>query len=168
MFLSKSTFKLIILSLLVLFSGFATAADSNKEKLKQMLDGAQKPQATSDIPDHILTGHWIGVYDYNNRTADTPAANTFTMVVEKSPEGIVGIILEPDLNPQYYAQIAEVVNPRVNGSTFSFTKKYNSGTTIEYSLEVNSSNRVMAGSWNIKNGPSGVVNMVKFEAKDLQ
>lgn len=168
MVLSKSTFKLAILGFLVLFSGLVTAADSNKDKLKQMLDGANKQQAVSSISDQLLTGHWIGVYDYNNRTANTPPANSFSMVMEKVNSEIVAMILEPDLNPRFYAQIAEVINPHLTGKVFKFTKKYSSGTTIDYSLEVDVSNRAMTGSWNIENGPSGVVHMIKFEAKDLQ
>ncbi|MCW9027370.1 MAG: hypothetical protein OQJ80_00420 [Kangiella sp.] len=168
MFLSKSTIKLVILGLLVLFSGFAVAADSNKDKLKQMLDGANNQQTVSSISDQLMTGHWIGVYDYNNRTVDTPPPNSFSMVMEKVNSGIVAMILEPDLNPQYYAQVAEVINPRINGNTFKFTKKYSSGTIIDYSLEIDVNNRAMTGSWNIKNGPSGIVQMIKFEANELQ
>lgn len=164
----KSALKLAVLSFLIMLNGFAMAAESNKDKLKKMLDGTNKQQATSSIPDEFLTGHWIGMYDYDNRTADTPPANTFTMVMEKTPDGIAGIILEPDLNPQFYAQIAEVINPEVRGKKFTFTKKYNSGTTIEYSLEVDIPNRVQYGTWKIKNGPSGVVLMSKIEAKDFE
>ena len=115
MILNKNSIKLAFLGCLLLMCGLATAADSNKDKLKQMLDGNSKPQASSGIPDDFLTGHWIGMYDYDNRTADTPPANTFTMVMEKTSQGVAGIILEPDLNPQFYAQIAEVINPKVNG-----------------------------------------------------
>lgn len=168
MVLNKSSFKLAFLGCLLLLCGLATAADSNKDKLKQMLDGVSKPKASSGIPDNFLTGHWIGMYDYNNRTADTPPANTFTMVMEKTPQGVAGIILEPDLNPQFYAQIAEVINPKVNGTKFTFTKKYNSGTTIEYSLETEQTSRVMYGTWSIENGPSGTVLMSKIEVKDFE
>lgn len=161
----KSATKLVIISCLVLFNGLAIAAQSNKDKLKQMLDGTNKQQTVSNISDQLMTGHWVGVYDYNNRTADTPPANTFSMVMEKTPEGIVGIILEPDLNPQFYAQIAEVINPRLDGKVFKFTKKYNSGTTIDYSLNIDVTNRVMLGQWSIKNGPSGTVEMAKFETQ---
>lgn len=164
----KSATKLIIISCLVLFNGLAIAAQSNKDKLKQMLDGANKSQSVSSVPDQLMTGHWVGVYDYNNRTSNTPPPNSFSMVMEKVNSGIVAMILEPDLNPQYYAQIAEVINPRINGNTFKFTKKYSSGTTIDYSLEIDVNNRAMTGSWNIKNGPSGVVQMIKFEANKLQ
>ncbi len=164
----KSALKLAVLSFLIMLNGFAMAAESNKDKLKKMLDNANKPQAASSIPDEFLTGHWIGMYDYDNRTADTPPANTFTMVMEKTPDGIAGIILEPDLNPQFYAQIAEVINPEVNGTKFTFTKKYNSGTTIEYYLETEQTNRVMYGTWSIENGPSGTVLMSKIEAKDFE
>lgn len=164
----KSALKLAVLSFLIMLNGFAMAAESNKDKLKKMLDGTNKQQATSSIPDEFLTGHWIGMYDYDNRTADTPPANTFTMVMEKTPDGIAGIILEPDLNPQFYAQIAEVINPKVNGKKFTFTKKYNSGTTVEYSLEADQTNRIMYGSWSIQNGPTGTVHMGKMEVKDFQ
>ncbi|ACV27272.1 hypothetical protein [Kangiella koreensis] len=164
----KSAIKLVLLGFVVLFSGSSIAADSNKDKLKQMLDGTSKQQTVSSLSDELMTGHWIGVYDYNNRTADTPPANSFTLVMEKVSNDIAGIILEPDLNPGYYAQIAEVINPRVSGKTFSFTKKYNSGTTIDYSLEVDVDSRAMIGTWSIKNGPSGLVQMVKFDTKDFQ
>ncbi len=164
----KSASKLFIISCLVLFNGLALAAESNKDKLKQMLDGTNKQQAVSSIPDQLITGHWVGTYDYNNRNAKTPPPNTFSMVMEKVNNSIVAMILEPDLNPQYYAQVAEVVNPRINGQTFKFTKKYSSGTTIDYSLEIDVSNRAMIGNWNIKNGPSGMVHMIKLEANELQ
>ena len=168
MVLNKCSIKLAFLGCLLLMCGLASAADSNKDKLKQMLDGNSKPQASSGIPDDFLTGHWIGMYDYDNRTADTSPANTFTMVMEKTSQGVAGIILEPDLNPQFYAQIAEVINPKVNGKKFTFTKKYNSGTTIEYSLEADLPSRVLYGTWSIKNGPSGIVQMGKIEVKDFQ
>lgn len=144
------------------------AADSNKEKLRQMLDGDNKPKAAAGISNSFLSGHWIGIYDYHNRTTNTPPANTFSMIIEKTSNGIDAIILEPDTNPEFYAQIAEILNARVNGKTFNFTKKYNSGTTIDYSLEADLTNRAMIGYWSIKNGPSGTVQMGKIEVKDFQ
>lgn len=165
----KSALKLAVLGFLIMFNGFAMAAESNKDKLKKMLDNANKQQTVSSIPNDFLTGLWVGVYDYNNRAANTPPANTFSIVFEQTPEQINAIILEPAPgNPEVYAQFAEAINASVEGNTLSFIKKYQTGNTIQYSLTVDVQDKVMSGTWKINDQTSGPVMMWRMNASELQ
>ncbi|HEY9030869.1 MAG TPA: hypothetical protein VIM93_05865 [Kangiella sp.] len=165
----KSALLLVVFGFLALFSGDSLAADSNKEKLKQMLDNANKPQAVSNIPSNFLSGLWVGYYDYDSRTSSTPPANTFSIVFEQTPEQINAIIMEPAPgNPDVYAQFAEAVNASVQGTTLSFTKVYQSGSMLQYTLSVDVQNKVLTGKWKINDQVSGPVKMWRMNAGDLK
>lgn len=165
----KSAIKLAILSFIILFSGVSSAAESNKDKLKKMLDNANKPQAVSSIPADFLDGLWVGYYDYDSNQPNPPSANSFSAVFEQTANNIEGVMLEPyPENPQVYAQFAEIINASVSDKTLTFTKKYQSGNTVNYSVSIDVNDRAMSGRWKVSDSVSGTVKMWRMDVQDMK
>ncbi|AOE50316.1 hypothetical protein [Kangiella sediminilitoris] len=173
MIISKSLLYSIAIALLAAFSNATPAAEEytegQKRALQKALESAKKMEFFLDLKNRnpYLTGTWVGAYDYDNRTPNTPPANTFTLVMKSEGYAIDAVIIEPAVVPEQYAALAQVTDTRVSLNNFIFKKTYRDGTTINYQLRMNAKNKTMKGTWEIPEGPSGTVKMKKVEVNDF-